>query len=129
MRQAKISKEQIEADRAKMGEWLSKLRLETAGGFHWHGVDKGIKDFSEQEREEMFEEMWRLGGFRLLTTFNDILLDEGCNRATYDFWARKVRERIDDEKVADILAPRGVYTFPFSLVHQNQQKHTTREWG
>lgn len=108
MRQAKISPEQIEADRSNMGEML-KQRLTTVGGFHWHGLNEPIAKYSPQQREEMFEEMWRLGGFRLLTTFNDVLLNEECNRHTYDFWARKVRERIESERVKDILAPLGMF--------------------
>jgi cation diffusion facilitator CzcD-associated flavoprotein CzcO len=60
----------------------------------------------------MFNEMWELGGFRILSTFNDILLDEECNAHTYDFWKRKVRERIHDPKVAEILAPE-VAPHPF----------------
>lgn len=106
MRQAKIPIEQIEADRSKMGDMLKK-RLESPGGFHWTGLDKPIRDFTPEERERMFEEMWQMGGFRILTTFNDILLDEECNRQAYDFWVKKVRERINDPKTADILAPLG----------------------
>jgi cation diffusion facilitator CzcD-associated flavoprotein CzcO len=116
MQQAKISPEQIEADRSKMGEML-KQRLETAGGFHWHGLDEPIRNYTPEQREEMFEEMWRLGGFRILTTFNDILLDEECNRHTYDFWARKVRARLHDEKVKDILAPLGGHSLCYYAMH------------
>jgi cation diffusion facilitator CzcD-associated flavoprotein CzcO len=114
MQQAKIDPAQIEKDRPHMGEML-KARLETPGGFHWHGLDKPVKEFTPEEREELFEEMWQLGGFRILTTFNDILLDEECNRHTYDFWARKVRARIDDPQVKDILAPLGMILFAFFL--------------
>ena len=110
MNQQKISKEQIERDRAGLNEMLGKTRYSTAGGFHWHGLDEPISKYTPEQREELFEEMWQLGGFRLLTTFNDILLDEDCNKQTYDFWRRKVRERVHDPKVADILAPESKST-------------------
>ncbi|KIW09579.1 uncharacterized protein PV09_00451 [Verruconis gallopava] len=104
MQQAKITPEQNEANRAGLPETL-KMRLTTLGGFHWNGVDQPISDFSMEERERMMEEMWQLGGFRILTTFNDILLNEDSNRQVYDFWAKKVRARIHDDRVKDILAP------------------------
>ena len=54
----------------------------------------------------MYETLWNEGGFKFwLGTFQDVITNEEANRTAYDFWRRKVRARINDPEVADILAP------------------------
>jgi cation diffusion facilitator CzcD-associated flavoprotein CzcO len=46
------------------------------------------------------------GGFRFLAnTYSDMMLDETANMEAYNFWAKKVRSRLHDPAVAEILAP------------------------
>ncbi|RTE81792.1 hypothetical protein BHE90_003693 [Fusarium euwallaceae] len=68
---------------------------------------------TEQEREARFEELWQRGAFNfLLAGYIDIAASPEANRAIYDFWARKVRERITDPFKRDIMAPlEPVYPF------------------
>ncbi len=69
-------------------------------------LDAGAFDVNDAEREAVFEAAWRKGGFNFwIGTFSDILLDEAANRAAYDFWRDKVRARLDDPAIADLLAP------------------------
>ena len=61
---------------------------------------------SPQQRDALFEQLWEKGGFWFwLATFQDVLSDESANRMAYDFWRDKVRARISDAAVAEILAP------------------------
>lgn len=59
-----------------------------------------------QERNALFERLWQKGGFWFwLGTFQDILSDPSANRMAYDFWRDKVRARVSDPAVGEILAP------------------------
>lgn len=109
MQQAKISKEQSDKDNLNLAE-VMKNRLTTEGGFVERSLSYGHDIHNEQEREELFKKLWKLGGFRMLiASYNNILTDADCNRHVYDFWARKTRARINDPKVKDILAPLGTF--------------------
>ena len=63
-------------------------------------------DTSPEECERIFEENWN-GSFRwVFETFDDLLAAPEANRMASDFIIRKMRERIDDPEVADILVPK-----------------------
>ncbi|KAE8379329.1 hypothetical protein BDV26DRAFT_259581 [Aspergillus bertholletiae] len=63
-------------------------------------------DAPAAEREALFEANWKKGGFSfILDGYSDVLFDEKVNREYYDFWAKKTRERIVDQRKKDILAP------------------------
>lgn len=69
-------------------------------------LNVGALDVSDEERAAVFEAAWLRGGFHFwVGTFNDILTNEAANRTAYDFWRDKIRARIDDPLVAQVLAP------------------------
>ena len=79
----------------------------TFGGF-LHDVDpRSTFDVSEEEREEFYEELWSKKGFAFwLGTFSDALVDKDANAAVAEFHRRKIRERVNDPDVAELLAPK-----------------------
>jgi cation diffusion facilitator CzcD-associated flavoprotein CzcO len=63
-------------------------------------------DDTPEEREARFEWAWGEGGFELwLGTYVDILFDEKANKTVADFVRKKIRERVNDPDVAEILCP------------------------
>ncbi len=59
-----------------------------------------------EEQEELFEELWARGGFSFqAANYNDFLVDLDTNQKVYNFWLKKVRERVRSLDKADILAP------------------------
>ena len=60
---------------------------------------------SEQEREEVYEQWWGNFGLAFQGAFADLLFDALANRTASDFVRRKIRELVDDEKVAELLTP------------------------
>ncbi|RJE24390.1 monooxygenase [Aspergillus sclerotialis] len=85
---------------------LFRLRETTFGGFFYTFAERSLWEDSEEEREALFEKLWTDGGFRFwLANYKDYLFDPKVNRIVYDFWARKVRSRIEDPKQRDLLAP------------------------
>jgi cyclohexanone monooxygenase len=58
------------------------------------------------ERDRVYREAWNRGGFHFwVGTFNDTLTNLESNRLAYEFWRDRVRERVVDPAVAELLAP------------------------
>jgi cation diffusion facilitator CzcD-associated flavoprotein CzcO len=58
-----------------------------------------------EERERIFEEKWT-GSFRwVFETFEDLLADPEANRMASEFIVRKMKERIKDPEIAELLTP------------------------
>lgn len=75
-------------------------------GFPTTGVDKGAVDATEEEREALWEMLWQRGGFQfMLSAYNDTLTSPEANRLVYEFWAKKVKQRISDPKKQAIMVP------------------------
>lgn len=105
MKQRRLTR--AEQDEAKV-EYPDRYRrrTETFGGFDYGRREESALEVSDDERRAAFEQMWEAGGFSFwAANFADILVDEAANRTAYDFWRDKVRQRIDDPSVAELLAP------------------------
>ncbi|GLA37975.1 hypothetical protein AnigIFM63309_004959 [Aspergillus niger] len=69
-------------------------------------VPKRTFDVSPEEREALYEYVWKKGGFHVIIGgYIDVLTDLQANRALYDFWARKTRSRLHDPRKRELLAP------------------------
>ncbi|MFE2090959.1 flavin-containing monooxygenase [Streptomyces sp. NPDC059460] len=79
-------------------------RLSGGGSPHMAHPDRTL-EVSEEERRAAFEKRWELGGVLYSKTFPDQLTDRAANDAARTFWEEKVRARIDDPAVADLLVP------------------------
>jgi len=61
---------------------------------------------SDQEREDLFEELWNRGGFNFnQANYRDFLVDQKANKLMYEFWAKKTRPRIKNPAKAAFLVP------------------------
>jgi cation diffusion facilitator CzcD-associated flavoprotein CzcO len=98
-----------EMDRIRDGYddiWRRVRAFPTLMDFEFSG--RSAKDASPEERERIFEEGWRLGGFRFLyETFDDVVGDLEANEYAADFIRRKIREIVVDPDIAERLTPRG----------------------
>ena len=105
MQQAKLTPKE-QHDRKIDYTQFFRDRKTTFAGMPFDFLQRNTAEDSPEEREKFFEGLWEEGGFKLwLATYKDMLYDKEANRHHYDFWARKVRARIDDPATADILAP------------------------
>jgi cation diffusion facilitator CzcD-associated flavoprotein CzcO len=65
-------------------------------------------EVAEQEREAFFEKLYAERGFGIWQgNFRDILVDRKANAVISDFVARKIRQRVKDQKVAEKLVPKN----------------------
>jgi cation diffusion facilitator CzcD-associated flavoprotein CzcO len=69
---------------------------------------RGAFEVSDQEREAFYEKLYAERGFGIWQgNFRDILIDREANATISDFVARKIRQRVKDQKVAEKLIPRN----------------------
>lgn len=85
---------------------IFKERETTFSGMIYHTMKRNAADDTHEERQAVFERLWGEYSFAIwLANYQDILADPQANRWLYDFWVKKTRERINDPRKKDILAP------------------------
>jgi cation diffusion facilitator CzcD-associated flavoprotein CzcO len=68
---------------------------------------RGTFEVTPEEREAFFEKLYASPGFGIWQgNFKDILTNREANAAISDFVARKIRQRVKDQKVAEQLIPK-----------------------
>lgn len=60
---------------------------------------------SPAEREQIYEKAWQRGGLRFRASFADILANVEANGTASNFIRHKIKEVVNDPKVADMLTP------------------------
>jgi cation diffusion facilitator CzcD-associated flavoprotein CzcO len=74
--------------------------------FPYTPVARSALDFSEEERNEIFEQLWEEGGFKFMWgSFGDIIRNKDANDLASDFIRKKIRETVKDPEVAELLCP------------------------
>ncbi|TPM24599.1 NAD(P)/FAD-dependent oxidoreductase [Mesorhizobium sp. B2-3-5] len=81
-------------------------RAHTFGGFDFGLIETAGADATPEERQATWEKLWNSEGFTFwLGNYYDIFSDEKINTEAYNFWRDKVRKRVKDPKIAEMLAP------------------------
>jgi cation diffusion facilitator CzcD-associated flavoprotein CzcO len=79
---------------------------DTFGGFPYADFAGVAADFSDEEREQLFEAAWRKGGFPFaLAIFSDAVENRATNDLYMDFIRRKAKSLIRDPEVAERILP------------------------
>jgi cation diffusion facilitator CzcD-associated flavoprotein CzcO len=78
----------------------------TGMGSEWPPGLGSALAISPEAREAAFEERWRLGGFSLMRTFDDIMVDARVNAMVADFVRSKIRAIVQDLATAATLSPK-----------------------
>ncbi|MCP1908693.1 cation diffusion facilitator CzcD-associated flavoprotein CzcO [Bradyrhizobium elkanii] len=69
---------------------------------------RGAFEVSEAEREAFYEKLYGERGFGIWQgNFKDILIDRKANATISDFVARKIRQRVKNKAVAEMLIPKN----------------------
>jgi cation diffusion facilitator CzcD-associated flavoprotein CzcO len=85
---------------------LFNERSQSFSGFSFNFIPRSTFDDTPEKRKETYEELWAKGDFHFwLATYYDMLFTDEANKEAYDFWKTKVRARINDPKVQEMLAP------------------------
>ncbi|WP_067673137.1 flavin-containing monooxygenase [Nocardia miyunensis] len=104
-----IEQDELTDLRTRWPELHEKLK-NTTGGF-LHDVDPTpTTSYSPEELLERYEKAWAGTGFtKWFGMPVDVLTDEKANRHFAEFIAEKVRRRLADPKIADLLIPQHLY--------------------
>ena len=104
---AKISADEMAA--LKKGYPAMFQRCQETFSCFLHTPDpRGTFEVSDAEREAFWEKLYASPGFGIWQgNFRDILTDREANAALSDFIARKIRQRVKDQTVADKLIPKN----------------------
>ncbi len=80
---------------------------ETAGSFMHLFDPRSALDVSPEERQEQYERLWQEPGFsKWLSNFYDVMLPGEANEDYAEFVRSKIRERVHDPEVAEMLVPK-----------------------
>ncbi len=90
---------------------IDKCRNHVFGMAFDSPVGRNAVDTSPEDRERIFEENWQ-GSFRwVFETFDDLLVDPDANKMAADFIINKMKERVNDPEIAELLTPKGYPLF------------------
>ena len=81
--------------------------METAGSFMHEFDPRSALAVSPEERQEQYERLWQEPGFKKwLSNFYDVMLPGEANEDYAEFVRNKIRERVHDPEVAEMLVPK-----------------------
>lgn len=84
---------------------VAKCRNHVFGMAFDSPVGRNAVDTPPEECQRIFEENWT-GSFRwVFETFDDLLVNAEANRMASEFIVSKMKERVEDPEVAELLAP------------------------
>lgn len=94
-------------DVTRSAQWWSDL-----GFTHLHSrpappVTQSALSIDDAERRRIYEDRWASGGLAYYYTFTDLLTDPEANRTLEEFFKEKIRSRVSDPRIAELLTPRA----------------------
>lgn len=104
-----LSQDERAAIKREFPETRARARYHPSGTSRVIATESALS-VSDDELELRMSELWERGGADLLTSYTDVLTDEVANERVSHHVRKRVRARIDDPVIADLLTPRG---YPF----------------
>ena len=101
-----ISKQEMTEIRANYDDIFA--RCDSTNSCFIHTPDpRAAMELTEAERNAFWEECYRTPGFRIWQgNLRDVLTDREANRLLSEFVANKIRERVNDPAIAELLIPK-----------------------
>jgi cation diffusion facilitator CzcD-associated flavoprotein CzcO len=104
---AMIGEEEMREIRTRYPEIFARCQ-ETFSCFLHTPDPRATSEVTPEEREAVFEKLYSNRGFGMWQgNFRDILVDRKANALVSDFVARKIRQRVKDQNVAEKLIPKN----------------------
>ena len=101
-----ITPEQEAETKRRYPELRDKARNNFTGDFIEEAVGN-LLDFTPEQQTAELERHWQLGGFNILYAFPDIIESEAANELAAEFVREKIRARVNDPEVAELLCPKS----------------------
>ena len=97
--------------KANRAELRAQARMAPVGFLSWDQSEALAVEATPEERQRVYEERWRRGGFAMGGAFADTTIDMAANEPAAKFVADKIREIVKDPVVAEKLIPKS---YPFA---------------
>ena len=105
MKNPKYGQQEVDAYKARFEELKSTIP-NTFTGFEYDFIHKWA-DLTPEKRREVLEETWQDGSLKLwLASFGEMFFDETVNEEISEFVRDKMRARLKDPKLIDMLIPK-----------------------
>ena len=106
LRNGPISDEEQREIKTSYPEIFKKC-METPGSFMHQFDPRSAMEVSPEERMEQYERLWAEPGFKKwLSNFHDVMMPGEANEDYAKFVREKIRERVHDPVVAEMLVPK-----------------------
>jgi cation diffusion facilitator CzcD-associated flavoprotein CzcO len=76
-------------------------------GIDFDYSDQAALETSAEARTREYERRWRHGGLWFLGAYKDLMVDQEANDTAAEFVRGKIRERVRDPEIAELLAPKN----------------------
>jgi cyclohexanone monooxygenase len=101
-----MTQERMDSIKANYREFIEACD-NTLAGYRHEFIPQNLFDVPKEERDAKLEELYQGPGFSLwLGAYQDVLSDPEANKYVSEFVANKIRERVNDPAVAEILIPK-----------------------
>ena len=84
---------------------LRRQACETSTGLPEEFREAYALEATPEERAREFKARWEAGGFPFLFAYSDLLTDRQANELAAEFVRNKIRARVNDPEVAELLCP------------------------
>ncbi|MDG1124870.1 MAG: NAD(P)/FAD-dependent oxidoreductase [Pseudomonadales bacterium] len=110
--QKRITDEQAAAIKADYQTIIDKCRNHVFGMAFDSPVGRNISDTNVSEVQRILEDSYPKGSFSFVfETFDDLLSDAKSNEVISDFLRAKIREKVNNPDIAEMLVPKGYPLF------------------
>jgi cyclohexanone monooxygenase len=76
-------------------------------GIDFDYSDAAALETPPEERTREYERRWQRGGLSFLGAYKDLMADQEANDTAADFVRGKIRGKVEDAKLAELLAPKN----------------------
>ncbi|MEO1957417.1 MAG: NAD(P)/FAD-dependent oxidoreductase [Methylophilaceae bacterium] len=85
---------------------LREAERSSFAGMPFDTVRPSALEDSPEERDAHYQKLWDSNGFGVwLGSYEDILFNRDANKTAADFFRKKIKERVNDPKIANLLCP------------------------
>ena len=85
---------------------LRQKARESTGGDVYFGNPQPMSDYTAEQRDAILEQRWNDGAFNYQSSFGDLTNNAETNRIASEFVHNKIRQRVDNPAVAELLCPK-----------------------
>jgi cyclohexanone monooxygenase len=78
-----------------------------------------IADLDADALKERLEQLWETGGLYFFGGVSDLMISEVANQRVSEFFRQKIRERVHDPRLAELLAPKGYFIGERRIIAEN----------